>query len=230
MCAKLYTIFDKIVLDGEEDRLNTVDSVLVEKVYASSSSSLREVATSKSSETNSKDIVKNLEPDTKKNSHDKTSISQNTKPAGLDILQNQNLSSAELKLLQELGARRSRLDRSEDELRIKEKVLLSTEAKISQKIEELKLLQGKLEEVMKQYDQKEQDKIHSLVKIYENMKPREAAKILDELDMAILLRVIGNMKEVKAAPIIANMNSVKARDLSVQLAEQKSITEENNSK
>ena len=80
-----------------------------------------------------------------------------------------------------------------------------------------------IEELMKQYSQKENSKILSLVKIYETMKPKDAAKIFNELEMPVLLKVVSNMKEVKVAPVIASMDPVKARDLSIELAKQKPI-------
>ena len=135
----------------------------------------------------------------------------------------QNISGAELQLIKELSKRRLQLDKAQESLAIREQVLTVTENKINQKISELKLRQTKLEEIMKQYDQKEQGKILSLVKIYENMKPREAAKIFDELEMPVLLEVVSKMKEIKVAPVIAGMNPIKARDLSIEMARAKVI-------
>lgn len=132
-----------------------------------------------------------------------------------------NLSAAELQLLKELSKRRKELDKTHDDITAKEQVLKATEGKLDQKMAELKTLQSQLQEMMKEYDQKEHGKILSLVKIYENMKPRDAAKIFDELEMPTLLQVVSNMKEVKVAPVLANMNPAKARDLSMELAKQK---------
>ena len=55
------------------------------------------------------------------------------------------------------------------------------------------------------------------------MKPRDAAKIFDELEMPVLLQVVSNMKEIKVAPVIASMNPARARDLSIELARSKTI-------
>jgi flagellar motility protein MotE (MotC chaperone) len=133
-----------------------------------------------------------------------------------------NMSSYELQLLKELSKRRKELEKNQNDLGVKEKVLKVTEGKIDQKMAELKVLQAQLQEMLKEHDQKEKGKIMSLVKIYENMKPRDAAKIFDELEMPTLVQVVSNMKEVKVAPVIASMNPVKARDLSMELAKQKS--------
>ena len=63
--------------------------------------------------------------------------------------------------------------------------------------------------------------IKSLVKIYEGMKPDEAAAIFNELDMPILLDVIGKMSERKVALVLANMNPKRARDVTQELADKR---------
>lgn len=130
---------------------------------------------------------------------------------------------SELDLLKELSKRREKLESDRKELNTREQVLKATENKIDQKVVELKQLQDQLQSLMQQYDQKEHGKIMSLVKIYETMKPKDAANIFNELEMPVLLKVVSNMKEVKVAPIIASMHPEKARDLSIELAKQKPI-------
>jgi flagellar motility protein MotE (MotC chaperone) len=134
-----------------------------------------------------------------------------------------NLTRSEIDLLKELSKRRDSLDKEKTDLSVREQVLKATESKIDKKVSELKDLQTQLENLMKQYDQKENSKILSLVKIYETMKPKDAAKIFNELEMPVLLRVVSNMKEVKVAPVIASMQPAKARELSIELSKQKPI-------
>jgi flagellar motility protein MotE (MotC chaperone) len=55
------------------------------------------------------------------------------------------------------------------------------------------------------------------------MKPREAAKIFDELDMSMLVAIVTRMKEVRSAPIIASMNPSKAKELSIELTKHQSL-------
>jgi flagellar motility protein MotE (MotC chaperone) len=130
------------------------------------------------------------------------------------------LTKSEIELLKELSKRREKLEIEKKDMDIREQVLKVTEGKIDQKVSELKGLQSQLEELMKQYSQKENSKILSLVKIYETMKPKDAAKIFNELEMPVLIKVVSNMKEVKVAPIIADMEPSRARDLSIELAKQ----------
>lgn len=134
-----------------------------------------------------------------------------------------NLTRSEIELLKELSKRREALDKEKADLNIREQVLKATETKIDKKVSELKTLQTQLEELMKQYEQKENGKILSLVKIYEAMRPKDAAKIFNELEMPVLLKVVSNMKEIKVAPIIASMDPIKARELSIELSKQKPI-------
>ena len=54
------------------------------------------------------------------------------------------------------------------------------------------------------------------MKLYEAMKPRDAATIFNDLEMPVLLQVVDRMKEAKAAPVLAAMQPDKARDLTAQ--------------
>ena len=60
-------------------------------------------------------------------------------------------------------------------------------------------------------------------KIYENMKPKEAAKIFEQLDMPILLDVVERMKEQKVSPILAEMEPSKAKTVTTEMAQQRQM-------
>lgn len=126
-------------------------------------------------------------------------------------------------ILKQLTGRKAKLDKTAADLSIQEQVLKSTETKVEQKIQELSSLQTKVTDLLQKHNQQENLKIKSLVKIYENMKPKDAAKIFDELDMPVLLSVISQMREFKSAPIMANMNPVKAKELSMEFAKNRSL-------
>ena len=57
------------------------------------------------------------------------------------------------------------------------------------------------------------------------MKPKDAANIFNELDLQVLLDVMQNMKERKLAPIVAAMDTKRARTLTRELAERGKIPE-----
>src|SRR3546814_19626533 len=58
----------------------------------------------------------------------------------------------------------------------------------------------------------------SLVKIYESMKPKDAARIFEHLDMEVLLEVVERMKERKTAPILAELDPERASTVTLELA------------
>ena len=59
--------------------------------------------------------------------------------------------------------------------------------------------------------------------IYSGMKPKDAARIFNTLDMDILIAVISKMPEAKSGAIIATMDADPARALTTMLAEQKNL-------
>ena len=126
---------------------------------------------------------------------------------------------SELDLLQNLTKRRNELDEREKEMELKNKVLDATELRITNKVKEMKVLQAELTKVVTEYKQQQDGEIKSLVKIYENMKPLDAAAIFNEMDMPILLEVIDKMSERKVAPVLAGMDPRRARDVTQELAE-----------
>ena len=93
------------------------------------------------------------------------------------------------------------------------------EQKISARVAELQALQKKLEALDAARKEREDTSWKGLVKVYEAMKPRDAATIFNDLETPVLLQVVDRMKEAKAAPVLAAMQPDKARDLTAKLAQ-----------
>jgi len=125
----------------------------------------------------------------------------------------------ERKLLLELRQRREDLDGRETAIAARESLLMAAEQKISARVLELQVLQKKLEALEATRKDRENASWQGLVKLYEAMKPREAATIFNDLEMPVLLQVVDRMKEAKAAPVLAAMQTEKARDLTSRLAQ-----------
>ncbi len=128
------------------------------------------------------------------------------------------LSPAEIELLQNLQVRRGQLEEREREFALRAQVLDAAQAALDEKIETLKALEKRIETLMGQFDETREARMKSLVKIYENMKPKDAAKIFAELDGDILLDVVERMREAKAAPILALLNPARAKQITIDLA------------
>ena len=127
------------------------------------------------------------------------------------------LTQAEIDLLQQLAERREVLDARERELESRTGLLKAAETRIDRKIVELKELQGTIEGLLKQHGTEQDVQMSSLVKIYETMKPKDAARIFQELEMVTLLRVAERMNERRLAPIMAEMDPEKAKQMTVEL-------------
>lgn len=132
-------------------------------------------------------------------------------------------SQIEVDLLQSLAQRRQELDGWAKQVQLKENMLIATEKRINEKVDNLQRMKKDIEDLLALYNEQEDTKIRSLVKIYENMKPKDAARIFEELDMPVLLLVVDKMSERKVSPVLANMSPQKAKDLTVQLAEQRKL-------
>ncbi len=128
-------------------------------------------------------------------------------------------SSAELDLLQSLAKRRDELDQRDAEIQQRESTLKVAEDRVGQKVNELNSLKSDIEKLLDLQKTKQDDQIQSLVKIYSDMKPQDAARIFNTLEMPVLLNVIGKMKEQKSAAIIAGMEPDRARELTTKLAD-----------
>ncbi|MCW8836327.1 MAG: hypothetical protein OQJ99_08185 [Rhodospirillales bacterium] len=130
---------------------------------------------------------------------------------------------SEIDLLQQLAVRREEIDKRSSEINMREGLLQAAESRINKKLDELKKLQATIEGLIKTHDQQQEVKMASLVKIYENMKPQDAARIFEELDMETLLMVAERMKERKLAPVMAKMNPGKAKEMTVELARMRDL-------
>ncbi len=134
-----------------------------------------------------------------------------------------NISPAEFELLENLSERRNELDARAAEIDMREKLLAAAEQRIDGKIDELKKMQATIEALLREFDEGEESKIESLAKIYEKMKPKNAARIWNQLDVNVVVDVIERMRGAKAAPILAAMEPAKAKTVTVELARRRPV-------
>ena len=134
-----------------------------------------------------------------------------------------SLTDTEIELLQALAKRRETIDLREREVESREALLAAAETRIEEKIASLETLQARIEALLVQYDEQEERQITSLVKIYEAMKPKEAARIFEKLDMPVLLDVVERMKERKASAVLAKMDPAKAKSVTLELAQRRDL-------
>ena len=160
--AKASMLFGRIQEQTSYSVDTSTSSVLVDTAYAKSSPESEKSDNSVPEDTNSN---KKPKKEPTKAAADNPGAVIKDNPGKAEKKPLDNLSRSEMDLLKELSKRRDTLDKEKKDMNVREQVLKATENKIDQKVGELKNLQSQLEVLMKQYDQKENSKILSLVKI-----------------------------------------------------------------
>jgi flagellar motility protein MotE (MotC chaperone) len=127
-------------------------------------------------------------------------------------------SGAERAILERLQQRREELDTRARELDIRESLIQSAEKRMDARLTELKDVEARIKTETQQKDDVEAARLKGLITMYENMKPRDAAKIFNGLDDAVLLEVAAAIKPQTMAEIMAQMSPDVAQRLTVELA------------
>jgi flagellar motility protein MotE (MotC chaperone) len=129
----------------------------------------------------------------------------------------------EVDVLQQLAKRRTELDQRARQVDEREALVKAAEQRMDQKMAELKALQATVQDLLKQRNAADEQQLQSLVKIYENMKPKAAAQIFEEMDMDVLLDVVSRMNERKVSPILALVSPTRAKELTYELAQRRQM-------
>ena len=126
----------------------------------------------------------------------------------------QTLTESEILVLQQLAKRRAALDEREHILTVKQKELEQLEQQITAQKKELQSLQKKLEE---QNLHLPDDDMTYLIKIYANMRPQEAARLLQTQDAELRKKIIRRLPAPKSAAILEKMDTETALSLTREL-------------
>ena len=136
------------------------------------------------------------------------------------------MTKADYELLQQLSKRRAELDQREKDLADRAAMLEAVQQQVTTKVGEQQKLKSDIEKLTGGGQDAGSMKYRRLVKIYELMKPDEAARILEKMDGEVLLEVVTRMGERRLAPILAQMDPLKAQAITVAMAMQPDPTEE----
>ncbi len=127
-------------------------------------------------------------------------------------------SPGERAVLERLQDRRTELDNRTHDLDMRESLLKAAELRVEAKVTELKDVEARINAAMGNRDKAEAERFKSIVTMYENMKPKDAARIFDRLELKVLIDVATQMKPAKMSEILAQMSSEGAEKLTVELA------------
>jgi flagellar motility protein MotE (MotC chaperone) len=90
--------------------------------------------------------------------------------------------------------------------------------RLEARVAELKTMEARVTAAVQAKEDSDSVRFKSLVAMYENMKPKDAAKIFDRLDLAILVQVTSLINPRKMSDILGQMSSDAAERLTVELA------------
>lgn len=121
-------------------------------------------------------------------------------------------------LLERLGTRRTELDSYEQELAMRAALVEAAEKRIDERQQTLQSIEGQIAALVEQRKEMEEGQFAGIVAMYETMKPKDAANIFNALDIEVLLRVAKMMSPRKMAPILAEMDTMRAQELTVRMA------------
>lgn len=140
-------------------------------------------------------------------------------PAPDMIAEQAGLSQYEIQVLRALSDRRETLDAREVELDTRELTISAAESRLNDQIAELERLEGSIQGLLGDLDEKNNEQLASLVKLYESMKPKDAARIFNTLDNQLMLSIADEMKPASMAAVLAEMDLERARTLTTLMAE-----------
>jgi len=126
--------------------------------------------------------------------------------------------SAEMEIITQLRQRRELLEQRAVQLELQEQLLSSTEKRIDDKIQQLKVLEQQIKGHLRLFEERENNQLKAIVKVYETMKPKEAAPRFEVLALQTQLDLVTRMKSSKVAALMEKMTPAKASALTTELA------------
>ena len=128
------------------------------------------------------------------------------------------LSSQEILVLRSLQKRREELDGRESGIETREQAAAAAESRLQEQITELKAVETEIQALLTSMDAKRDERMTSLVKTYESMKPKDAANIFNGMEDTLLLDIAKSMKSATLAAVMSTMQPKRAEALTKMLA------------
>jgi flagellar motility protein MotE (MotC chaperone) len=143
---------------------------------------------------------------------EKAEATPHTEPQG------QAVSASERAILERLQARRQELEARAREIDIRESLLKAAEKRAEGRVEELKGIESRISTATTQKAEAEAARFKGIITMYEGMKPKDAAKVFDRLEMPVLFEIASQIAPRKMADILGQMSPEVAERLTVEMA------------
>jgi flagellar motility protein MotE (MotC chaperone) len=130
----------------------------------------------------------------------------------------QPVSASERAILERLQARRQEIEARAREIDIRESLLKAAEKRVESKVEELKATESRISTATEQKSEADAARFKGIITMYEAMKPKDAAKVFDRLEMPVLFEIASQIAPRKMSDILGLMQTEAAERLTVEMA------------
>lgn len=128
------------------------------------------------------------------------------------------MSADELDHLSKLNDRKKELDAREEELNRQEAEMQAQKIEMDKRLKELEEMRGRISSMLEDRVKADDQKVDTLVQMYSNMKPPQAAKVFETMDEDLVVEILGRMKKKNAADIMNLLKPEKAQIISEKYA------------
>ena len=128
------------------------------------------------------------------------------------------VSPSERAILERLQSRRQELEARAREIDIRESLLKAAEKKAESRVEELKGIESRISTATEQKTEADNARFKGIITMYESMKPKDAAKVFDRLEMSVLYQIASQIAPRKMSDILGLMSPEAAERLTTEMA------------
>ena len=136
------------------------------------------------------------------------------------------LSASDIPLLHSLQERQEQLAERDKQLVKREEVLHFLQQQLEEKLASLVTLRKEIGSLIEEKEAFEEKRFEHLVKVYEGMKPEEAASLIERLQEDTAAKLFYRMKEKKVSQLLGFVKPEVAAKLSERLAAQQQKEQE----
>jgi flagellar motility protein MotE (MotC chaperone) len=120
--------------------------------------------------------------------------------------------------MSKLNDRKKELDEREEELNHMDQDLHAQKAELEKRMKELEDVRRGISSVLEDKVKVDDKKVDTLVLMYSDMKPPQAAKVFETMDEDLAVEILGRMKKKSAADIMNLLKAEKAQVLTEKFA------------
>ncbi len=110
-----------------------------------------------------------------------------------------------------LAERKKELDQREDDLNKKSTEITKQQKEIEDKLTQLENYRNQISALLKERIASDSGKVDTLVQVYSNMKPIQAAQVFEKMDEDLVIEILSRMKKKNAADILNLIKTEKAQ-------------------